>query len=214
MSVTTCDDFTSVGDVVDWFANEEGRHTSMSGNQTQKSNHYRISLHSIDDDELRMFQRDLVTPAPSVCYDDITSRNILNQRPIPARPASRAESVMLFKKINNGDEVVSVDLVSSDLRDFLDTDFMMDGILSRPVSRTTIFKNASKIQDINKFRNTLQKRNDLLPRKKLEPSSLRTLAKDISAQTEMILYKREMTCYKKSLNLHHFELFLEILPLK
>lgn len=42
-----------------------------------------------------------------------------------------------------GDEDVSFDdLVSSELRDFLDTDFMMDGILSRPVSRTTIDKNA------------------------------------------------------------------------
>ncbi|KAG2232438.1 hypothetical protein INT48_001914, partial [Thamnidium elegans] len=173
------------GDVVDWFANEDGRHTSMSGNQTNKSNHYSISLHSIDDDELRMFHRDLVTPAPSVCYDDdMISRNMLNQRPIPARPASRTESVMLFKKINNGDEVVSFDLVSSDLRDFLDTDFMMDSILSRPVSRTTISKNASKIQDINKFRNTLQKRNDLLPKKKLEPSPLRTVVKDTTAQRD------------------------------
>jgi hypothetical protein len=42
-----------------------------------------------------------------------------------------------------GDEDVSFDdLVSSELRDFLYTDFVMDGMLSRPVSRTTIDKNA------------------------------------------------------------------------
>lgn len=40
-----------------------------------------------------------------------------------------------------GDEDVSFDLVSSEFKDFLDTDFM-DDILSRPVSRTTISKNA------------------------------------------------------------------------
>lgn len=165
MSVTT-EDIHSVEDVIDLNqAYDDGRITSMSGNTNLKSNNnYRISLHSIDDDELKRFHRDLVTPAPSVCFDDdhiqqsmFLSRKYFNQTPTAStsypRPASRAESVMLFKKINNGDEDVSFDLVSSEFKDFLDTDFM-DDILSRPVSRTTISKNASKIQDINKFRNT------------------------------------------------------------
>jgi hypothetical protein len=47
------------------------------------------------------------------------------------------------KQLCIGDEdVTSFDLVSSDLRDFIDTDFMMEGMLSRPVSRTTIVQNA------------------------------------------------------------------------
>ncbi|KAI9351631.1 hypothetical protein BD770DRAFT_393689 [Pilaira anomala] len=166
MSVNTCD-IVSVDDVID--LNYEDTKSSTSGSQ---HNNYRISLHSIDDDELRMFHRDLVTPAPSVCFDHEFDIRQQQQRSSFRRPVSRTESVMLFKKINNGDEdVSSFDLVSSELRDFLDTDFMMEGILSRPVSRTTISKNASKIQDINKFRHTLQKRNDLLPKTSTHTSS-------------------------------------------
>lgn len=117
MSVTT-EDIHSVEDVIDLNqAYDDGRITSMSGNSSHKSNnnyYHRISLHSIDDDELKRFHRDLVTPAPSVCFDDdhiqqqstFRSRKYFNQAPTAStsypRPASRAESVMLFKKINNG----------------------------------------------------------------------------------------------------------------
>lgn len=100
MSVNSFNDSVSVIDL-----NQDGRYTSMSsGSQTHKSNHYHISLHSIDDDELKLFHRDLVTPAPSVYDDDLFSRNMVRTRfgPTYPRPASRTESVMLFKKINNG----------------------------------------------------------------------------------------------------------------
>lgn len=165
-SLAPYDDTVSVDDVID--LNQD---CSSSDGRSTSQQHYRISLHSIDDDELRLFRRDLVTPAPSVCGGDDTDvikRSMIRSRFVPPsriqRPVSRGESVMLFKKINNGivfmyislwsiwkktkyiykgDEDVSFDdLVSSELRDFLDTDFMMDSILSRPVSRTTIDKNA------------------------------------------------------------------------
>ncbi len=111
---TTTDDTNSMDDVIDLnqaFNNHSssGRLTSMS----TKLNHYRISLHSIDDDELKRFHRDLVTPAPSVCFeedDDRLQHYMFRQRPIttstsyPNRPCSRSESVMLFKKINNGNK--------------------------------------------------------------------------------------------------------------
>lgn len=101
MSVNTCD-IVSVDDVID--LNYEDTKSSTSGSQ---HNNYRISLHSIDDEELRMFHRDLVTPAPSVCFDhELDIRQQQQQRsssrPHTIRPVSRTESVMLFKKINNG----------------------------------------------------------------------------------------------------------------
>lgn len=113
-SISTTDDLNSMDDVIDLnqaFNHEHtGRLTSMS--PTNKSSHYRISLHSIDDDELKRFHRDLVTPAPSVCFDDDhIPRTMFRQRhhntptassSYPNRPVSRCESVMLFKKINNG----------------------------------------------------------------------------------------------------------------
>lgn len=46
-----------------------------------------IDLESVDDDEWKHVRRQLVTPAPSVCYE---------------RALSRCESVMLFKKISSG----------------------------------------------------------------------------------------------------------------
>ena len=95
-----------VDDVIDLHG-EDGRLTSFSNT---KSNEYRISLHSIGDDELKRFHRDLVTPAPSVCFDDdyIPYNMVRKRHVIPEasasypRPVSRSESVMLFKKINNG----------------------------------------------------------------------------------------------------------------
>lgn len=103
-SLIQYDDNASVDDVIDLnqdYSSNDGRSTSQQ--------HYRISLHSIDDDELRLFHRDLVTPAPSVCGgDDIDTikRNMIRNRSVlPSqiqRPVSRGESVMLFKKINNG----------------------------------------------------------------------------------------------------------------
>lgn len=45
-----------------------------------------------------------------------------------------------------GDEdVTSFDLVSSELKDFMDTDFMTEGMLSQPVSGTTIAKNTRQV---------------------------------------------------------------------
>ncbi|KAL9544297.1 hypothetical protein MBANPS3_007703 [Mucor bainieri] len=185
MSASThYDDTVSVDDVID--LNQDC--SSSSDGRSTSQQHYRISLHSIDDDELRLFRRDLVTPAPSVCGGDevdTIKRNMIRSRFVPPsriqRPVSRGESVMLFKKINNGDEDVSFDdLVSSELRDFLDTDFMMDGILSRPVSRTTIDKNASKIQDISKFRSTVSNNNEQKHpsrnQRTMLPSKLRSLS--------------------------------------
>lgn len=102
----TFDDMVSVDDVIDLNQDylSEGHSSSVSAKE------YRISLHSIDDDELRLFHRNLVTPAPSVCYSDDDSsllhKNMVRQRFVPPsrvqRPPSRDESVMLFKKINNG----------------------------------------------------------------------------------------------------------------
>ncbi|KAK4509221.1 uncharacterized protein ATC70_007571 [Mucor velutinosus] len=183
-ALTHYEDTVSVDDVID--LNQDC--SSSSDGRSTSQHHYRISLHSIDDDELRLFRRDLVTPAPSVCGgDDVDAikRNMIRSRFVPPsriqRPVSRGESVMLFKKINNGDEDVSFDdLVSSELRDFLDTDFMMEGILSRPVSRTTIDKNASKIQDISKFRSTVpnnsEQKHPAKHQRTMLPSRLRSLS--------------------------------------
>ncbi|CAO3609163.1 unnamed protein product [Mucor fragilis] len=192
-ALTHYEDTVSVDDVID--LNQDC--ASSSDGRSTSQHHYRISLHSIDDDELRLFRRDLVTPAPSVCGgDDVDAikRNMIRSRfVLPSRiqrPVSRGESVMLFKKINNGDEDVSFDdLVSSELRDFLDTDFMMDGILSRPVSRTTIDKNASKIQDISKFRSTVSNNNEqkhpTKNQRTMLPSKLRSLSASKSNPTEI-----------------------------
>jgi hypothetical protein len=98
-----CDDIVSVDDVID--LNQD----YLSEGSAKE---YRISLHSIDDDELRLFHRNLVTPASSVCYSDDDSlllhKSMVRQRFIPPsrvqRPPSRGESVMLFKKINNGNK--------------------------------------------------------------------------------------------------------------
>ncbi|KAL7314512.1 hypothetical protein PS15m_006074 [Mucor circinelloides] len=192
-SLAPYDDTVSVDDVID--LNQD---CSSSDGRSTSQQHYRISLHSIDDDELRLFRRDLVTPAPSVCGGDDTDvikRSMIRSRFVPPsriqRPVSRGESVMLFKKINNGDEDVSFDdLVSSELRDFLDTDFMMDSILSRPVSRTTIDKNASKIQDISKFRSTVSYNNNehkqsAKNQRTMLPSKLRSLSTSKSNPTEI-----------------------------
>ncbi|OAD07070.1 hypothetical protein MUCCIDRAFT_160676 [Mucor lusitanicus CBS 277.49] len=195
MSASThYEDTVSVDDVID--LNQDC--SSSSDGRSTSQHHYRISLHSIDDDELRLFRRDLVTPAPSVCGGDdvdVIKRNMIRGRFVPPsriqRPVSRGESVMLFKKINNGDADVSFDdLVSSELRDFLDTDFMMDGILSRPVSRTTIDKNASKIQDISKFRSSVVSNNNEQKhpannQRTMLPSKLRSLSASKSHPAEI-----------------------------
>jgi hypothetical protein len=95
------DDTISVDDVID--LNQD-----YLGEDILSEKEYRISLRSIDDDELRQFHRNLVTPAASVCCsdDDNLSKNMVRQRFVPPsrvqRPPSRGESVMLFKKINNG----------------------------------------------------------------------------------------------------------------
>lgn len=92
MSTSTSEDILSVDDVIDL-------------NHDYYSSH---DLNSIDDDELRLVHRDLVTPAPSVYNgeDDIIQKSMFRQRYAPfkvqQRPVSRGESVMLFKKINNG----------------------------------------------------------------------------------------------------------------
>lgn len=95
MSVHSFNDTVSVIDL------SRERYTSMSsGVQSYPANQYRISLQSINDDDLELFHRDLVTPTPSVCdEEDLFSRQYISRFP---RPESRTESVMLFKKINNG----------------------------------------------------------------------------------------------------------------
>ncbi|KAI8645547.1 hypothetical protein BD408DRAFT_480555 [Parasitella parasitica] len=189
------EDSVSVDDVIDLnqdYSSNDGRSSSQ--------HHYRISLHSIDDDELKLFRRDLVTPASSVFGDDtdIIKKNMIRSRFVTPsriqRPISRGESVMLFKKINDGDEDVAFDdLVSSELRDFIDADFMMDGMLSRPVSRTTIDKNASKIQDITKYRSTVSTNNEhkqqLKYQRTMLPSKLRALS--ISSSTKEVVQAQE-----------------------
>lgn len=106
------DDMASIYDVIDLNREDGGRLTSMSSNSSNnnKQPKYRISLHSIDDDELKLFHRDLVTPVASVCGDyssmPVPSLRHMNynrrQHQQFTRPTSRTESVMLFKKINNG----------------------------------------------------------------------------------------------------------------
>ncbi|CEP14808.1 hypothetical protein [Parasitella parasitica] len=186
------EDSVSVDDVIDLnqdYSGNDGRSSSQ--------NHYRISLQSIDDDELRIFRRGLVTPAPSVFGDDtdIIKKNMIRNRFVAPsriqRPVSRGESVMLFKKINNGDEDVAFDdLVSSELKDFIDTDFMMDGMLSRPVSRTTIDKNASKIRDITRYRSSVSTHNEhkqqLKNQRTMLPSKLRSLSISGSSTKEAL----------------------------
>ncbi|GAN01598.1 hypothetical protein MAM1_0009d01032 [Mucor ambiguus] len=173
-ALTQYEDTVSVDDVID--LNQEC--SSSSDGRSTSQHHYRISLHSIDDDELRLFRRNLVTPAPSVCDGDevdIIKGNMIRSRFVPPsrvqRPVSRGESVML------------------ELRDFLDTDFMMDGVLSRPVSRTTIDKNASKIQDISKFRSTVSNNNEhkhpVKNQRTLLPSKLRSLSTSKRHPTEI-----------------------------
>ncbi|KAF7722796.1 hypothetical protein EC973_002680 [Apophysomyces ossiformis] len=118
--------------------------------------HYRVSLRSIDDDELHRFTRTLVTPAPSVRLDDPRPYPSLGQLPRRQAPLdndlasqtsdssrstqsksgnSRSESVMLFNKIRNGDDdLPSFDFASSDLHDFIDPK-MFEDAMSRPASR-------------------------------------------------------------------------------
>jgi hypothetical protein len=97
-----CEDNASVDDVIDLNGvfPSDGRSTSMSG----ESKSYRISFHSIDDDELKLLHRDLVTPLPSVraFEDDNLYRSMVRQRLPLVKPNTRSESVMLFKKINDG----------------------------------------------------------------------------------------------------------------
>ncbi|KAI9488060.1 hypothetical protein BDB00DRAFT_68752 [Zychaea mexicana] len=150
------DDFTDLDSILE----QDGRYTPGSNlhynnsnniNSSNGNNHgYRISFQSVDDDELHRLMRALVTPVPhryssgspcstenidwrlkrhddtaSQASDSSSSRNPNN---------NRSESVMLFKKINDGDEDVSFDLVASDLNDFIDP-VMLEGIMSRPASR-------------------------------------------------------------------------------
>jgi hypothetical protein len=112
ISTITDDDMASIYDVID-LKDIGGRLTSMSNGSGGSSSSkptirtkYHISLSSINDEELKLFHRDLVTPAPSVCGSVVAlpfHRNFNNSRSRPfTRPISRSESVMLFKKINNG----------------------------------------------------------------------------------------------------------------
>ncbi|CEI93439.1 hypothetical protein RMCBS344292_07672 [Rhizopus microsporus] len=84
-----------------------------------------IDLESVDDDEWRHVRRQLVTPAPSVCYE---------------RALSRCESVMLFKKISNGEnDVECLDLESNDLKDFIDNhSVLMDDYTHAPTNISAI----------------------------------------------------------------------------
>jgi hypothetical protein len=86
----TSQDFASVADVIDL-------------------NHDLHDFNSIDDDELKLFRRNLVTPAATVYSgeDDLIHQSMFRKRSLvprvqQPRPISRGESVMLFKNINNG----------------------------------------------------------------------------------------------------------------
>ncbi|KAI8992383.1 hypothetical protein BDB01DRAFT_778283 [Pilobolus umbonatus] len=137
-------DTHSVDDVIDLH-----RVLSNDGSEDDKCNSYRISLKSIDDNELRLFRRDLVTPAASVCYDDdIIHRSMFRHNNLPYKPSARSESVMLFKQINEGGADVSFDLISSDLKDFLDAEsIVVDDIDTHKLNKA---KSASVIHDVNK----------------------------------------------------------------
>ncbi|CAO3666158.1 unnamed protein product [Rhizopus microsporus] len=86
-----------------------------------------IDLESVDDDEWKHVRRQLVTPAPSVCYE---------------RALSRCESVMLFKKISSGEsDVECLDLESNDLKDFIDNhSVLMDDYTHTPINTSAISK--------------------------------------------------------------------------
>lgn len=94
----------------------------------QDPSEYRISLRSLDDDEVRQFLRSLITPIPSVRspsvdsklhsqrrnrFSDLSLSDTLSERgtlgrdretPSPwlFRGENRSESVMLFKKLMTG----------------------------------------------------------------------------------------------------------------
>ncbi|KAI9243391.1 hypothetical protein BDA99DRAFT_530481 [Phascolomyces articulosus] len=143
---------------LDSILEQDGRYTPNANNnnnhqQNNNNNGYRISFQSVDDEELQRFMRALVTPVPNNNHGQSPSiddyRNIINNNKrqyyddtvlshtsdsSSVRNNNRSESVMLFKKINDGDEDVSFDLVASDLKDFIDP-IMLEGIMSRPSSR-------------------------------------------------------------------------------
>lgn len=132
--IATSEDLASVADVID----------------LNRDFYIYHDLNSIADDELKAFRRNLITPAATVCYsddeDDIVLQSMFRNRSNKhlayqkqfQRPVSRGESVLLFKKINNGDDEVSVDLLSSELKDFIDADFTMTEMYSRPASIITM----------------------------------------------------------------------------
>ncbi|KAI8146799.1 hypothetical protein BJV82DRAFT_398028 [Fennellomyces sp. T-0311] len=122
------EDYADLESILD----HDGRFTPASAGR----NPYRISFQSVDDDELQRLMRALVTPVPRHSPDDNWRRQRHDDTTSQTSDSSvrRSESVMLFKKINDGDEDLSFDLVASDLKDFMDP-VMLEGIMSRPSSR-------------------------------------------------------------------------------
>ncbi|KAI7865141.1 hypothetical protein BDF14DRAFT_1089894 [Spinellus fusiger] len=119
--------------------------SSPTSTTTRLCHYPPISFQSIDDEELRHFTRTLVTPRPhsNMPY---THRLSHQKGQVDLELASetgklslsqrmRSESVMLFHQIDNGDEDVSFDLVSSDLKDLIDYSLVPE-MISRPASRT------------------------------------------------------------------------------
>ncbi|KAI8887540.1 hypothetical protein K501DRAFT_330564 [Backusella circina FSU 941] len=144
MSYSTYDS-NDVIDLEHVFDEDRMTHYSSSSTNNNNSNNsnnngfksHRISLQSVDDDVIKNLHRSLITPLPprarGYSNKEEDEEDIWYQR-YPNRPESRTESVMLFKNINNGNEPVTVDFLSSDLNEFMDR-YTDDDLMSHPPSR-------------------------------------------------------------------------------
>ncbi|GAN08796.1 hypothetical protein MAM1_0224d08312 [Mucor ambiguus] len=102
---------------------------------------YRISFKNMDAKETKRLRDSLVTPMSSYS---------INMRSMAKTPVdSCAESVALFKNLANNDHI---DLVSSDLKDFMDS-CDLDDLISRPSSRPTA--SASPLQPYRHSKDSL-----------------------------------------------------------
>ncbi|KAI8381312.1 uncharacterized protein BYT42DRAFT_566080 [Radiomyces spectabilis] len=137
------DNCLQADEIIDLDAFEQDERCTPTPAMDRQPHNYRISFRSIDDDELLRLTRTLITPMPpSVTEEDPSGFHYASRQrqrryspeTVSSTAKDRSESVMLFKKINDGDEETVIDLVSSDLHDFIDP-AVFNAALSRPSSR-------------------------------------------------------------------------------
>ncbi|CAO3689645.1 unnamed protein product [Rhizopus stolonifer] len=126
-----------------------------------------ISLSSIDDQQLNELTRQLVTPTPNSKY----------QGP----PSSYPESVLLFRDLKH--DKTTVDLVSSDLKDFM-CHYDMDDLASKAPTRIE----NSRLNLLRRAPSTIHRRSPLQPKQDKRSQLLSALEQSYhrEQQTEQI----------------------------